>query len=124
MTRQTDQDWLTQDASMREARSADDRLLLEALRHPPLPSPPVDFAARVAMMAARPPRADDGEAWLEYGLLGVLSLGGIAMGWRVLTDWWTAPDLIAAPGQTSGWFTMLLLCMALSLFPTLFSKRV
>lgn len=121
-----DAQWLEQEAFLRDASDPAGRLLALTLSRPPRDPVPEDFAVHVAMLATRQPQAEDGrlEMLLLYGLLGLLSVSGLAMAQRVLADWWETPDLTDPGGAQVGWLAALLLCLALSAAPGFLGSRL
>lgn len=120
MADQSDEGWLAQENALREGRDPRDRLLAHVLAEPMLAPLPDDFAAQVARLARQPQNDDRIEAWLQYGLLGLLALVGVEVVWPVLAQWQaTVPGDATMPG----WLSLVLLCLALSAAPGLFGPR-
>lgn len=120
MADRIDEEWLAQESTLREGRDPQARLLARVLAEPVLAPLPDDFAARVARLARAPQDDDRIEAWLQYGLMGLLALVGAEVGWPMLTEW-QAP----VPGDAAmpGWLSLVLVCLALSAAPSLFGSR-
>lgn len=90
-TEREQREWDAQESALRAERLGDAetsggadvaqyRLVMRALRSPPLGSLPSDFAARVAARAERDSRGtnESVELWLERGLVALLVLAGAA----------------------------------------------
>jgi hypothetical protein len=120
MADRIDEEWLAQESALRDGHDPQARLLARVLAEPLLAPLPDDFAVRVARLARQPQDDDRTEAWLQYGLLGILALVGADVAWPLLREWQAAAPADAA---MPGWLSLVLLCLALSAAPGLFGSR-
>lgn len=124
-----DREWEAQELALREeqlgtepdtgdARVNQYRLLVRALRNPPLDPMPHDFAAQTAARAERRGVEDDRlEVWLQSALLGLLAAAGI---WTIAQSGGQSVQALAlvipesAAHPVSSWGAAILVCVALS----------
>jgi hypothetical protein len=115
----TEEEWQAQETALRSDPL--NRLLTDALAHPPLAAIPDGFAIQVARLA-RPADDERFELLLQYGLLALLVAAGGAVTLSLLTET-SLPDMTPAPGTNAAWLSLVLLCLLLSAAPAFLSRR-